>query len=267
MRAYDIFLKALRLTGTSATPETLARLEALYQQVLALDPTFARAYSGLAFINRDRSVDAIRGVQAQPDEHMLTAVRFVEKALELDPHDPRVQCTFGLMCAHVRDFERAERHFDIALAMNPNDATVQIFWAWLQSMTGKPERGMAAAEMAYRLNPCHPSWYDMILGRLSFQMREYDKAATLLERVRSDAPVRALRELGWRVAAYGHLGSTAEAAKWGEELVRGIRSHWQGQPDAGPTDYMEWVVWTSLLEQTEDQEHLRAGLRLAGLPE
>jgi TolB-like protein/Tfp pilus assembly protein PilF len=266
MRAYDIFLKALRFGGTSFAPEALAQLEALYHQVLALDPTFARAYSGLAFVNRDRSVDAIRGVQAQPDEHMLTAMRFAEQALALDSNDPRVQCTFALMCSHVRNFERAERHFDIALAMNPNDATVQIFSSWLRSMRGKRDQGVAAAEMAYRLNPRHPSWYDMILGRLHFQKGQYDKAASLLERVSSDAPARALRDLGWRVAAYGHLGLTAEAARWGDELVRGMGSHWKGNPDAGPADYMDWVVWSSLLEQPEDQECLRAGLRLAGLP-
>jgi TolB-like protein/Flp pilus assembly protein TadD len=267
MRAYDIFLKALRLGGTSFTPEALARLEELYQQVLALDPTFARAYSGLAFIHRDRSTDTIQGVQPQPNEHMLRAMRFAEQALALDANDPRVQCTFGLMCAHVRNFERAERHCDIALAMNPNDATVQIFSAWLRSMRGKPEQGLVAAEVAYRLNPHHPPWYDMILGRLNFQMEEYGKAATLLERARSDAPVRNLRELGWRVAAYGHLGFAAEAARWGEELVRGIRSYWQGAPEAGPADYMAWVVWSSLLERSEDEERLRMGLRLAGLLE
>jgi tetratricopeptide (TPR) repeat protein len=170
------------------------------------------------------------------------------------------------MCSHVRNFEPAERHFDIALEMNPNDATVQIFSSWLRSMRGKRDQGVAAAEMAYRLNPRHPSWYAQILGRLHFQQGEYDKAASLLERVSSDAPARALRDLGWRVAAYGHLGLTAEAARWGDELVRGMGSHWKGNPDAGPADYMDWVVWSSLLEQPEDQECLRAGLRLAGLP-
>jgi hypothetical protein len=138
--------------------------------------------------------------------------------------------------------------------------------SWLRSMRGKCSQGVAAAEMAYRLNPRYPAWYDMILGRLNFQKGEYDKAASLLERVGSDAPARALRDLRWRVAAYGHLGLTAEAARWGDELVRGIGSQWQGNPDAGRADYMDWVVWSSLLEQPEDQECLRAGLRLAGLP-
>jgi hypothetical protein len=29
---------------------------------------------------------------------------------------------------------------------------------------------------------------------------------------------------------------------------------------------MEWIVWSSLLQQAADMERLREGLRLAGLP-
>lgn len=72
--------------------------------------------------------------------------------------------------------------------------------------------------------------------------------------------------MGWRVAAYAHDGRVHEAAHWGEELVREIASHWQGDPGADATAYMNWVVWSSVLEQAKDMERLRAGLRLAGLP-
>jgi hypothetical protein len=71
--------------------------------------------------------------------------------------------------------------------------------------------------------------------------------------------------MGWRVAAYGHLGRLEEAARWREELVREIASHWRGDPAAGPSEYMDWIVWSSLLEHDADMERLRAGLRLADL--
>ena len=44
--------------------------------------------------------------------------------------------------------------------MNPNDPLIQIFSAWIQSCVSKPERGLPAPEMAVRLNPCHPGWYN-----------------------------------------------------------------------------------------------------------
>jgi TolB-like protein/class 3 adenylate cyclase len=266
IRAYDLFLKALRLGGLSFTPEALAKVEALYQQALAIDPTFARAYSGLAYIHRDRSANFIAGVRPQPDEHLLSALRLAERALALDPNDPRVHCTLGMMCAFVRNFERAERHLDLAREMNPNDAVIQIFWAWMEGVRGKPERGLAAAEMAYRLNPRHPVWYDMYLARLHFQLEHFGVAAALLEKRLWDIPARNLRDMGWRVSAYAHQGRLDEAALCGDELVREIASHWRGDPAAGPSDYMDWIVWASLLQQPADIERLRKGLRLAGLP-
>jgi adenylate cyclase len=266
MRAYDLFLKAFRLAGSSFTPEALAQVETLYRQVLAVDPTFARAYSGLAYIQCDRSIDVIAGVRHRPDEQLLAALHLAERALALDRNDPRVHSSLGLMCAQAREFERAERHIAFARAMNPNDAMVQIFWAWVQGMRGRPERGIPPAEMAYRLNPQHPPWYNMVLGRLRFQLGDYSEAATLLERVVTDAPARHLRNMGWRVAADAHLGRVSEAVRLGEELVSGIASHWHGDPAAGPSEYMDWIVWSSLLERTADVDGLRAGLRSAGLP-
>ena len=72
--------------------------------------------------------------------------------------------------------------------------------------------------------------------------------------------------MGWRVAAYAYQGHLEEATRCGEELVQGIASHWGGDPGAGPSDYMDWIVWTALLQHAADMEHLRAGLRIAGLP-
>ena len=91
-----------------------------------------------------------------------------ERAAALDPNDPRTHSTLAHISVYTRNFEGAERHIDLARAMNPNDATIQILWAWVQGMRGKPERGVAAAGTAYRLNPRHPLWYDAILARLHF---------------------------------------------------------------------------------------------------
>jgi adenylate cyclase len=136
----------------------------------------------------------------------------------------------------------------------------------MQIMRGRPERGIAAVEMAYRLNPRHPLWYNSFLARLRFQLGQYAEAAILLEKPMWDAPARHLRDMGWRLAAYGYLGREQEAARCGDEFVREIALHWRGDPAAGPSAYVDWVVWASLLEHEADVERLRAGLRLAGLP-
>jgi hypothetical protein len=100
IRAYDLVLRGLRLDDTSFTPEAQAQVELLYEQARAIDPTFARAYTGLAFIHSNRSIDVIAGVQSQPDEHRLLGLHLAEQALALYPNDPRVHCTLE-RCARV----------------------------------------------------------------------------------------------------------------------------------------------------------------------
>ena len=64
IRAYDLFLKALRLGGHLLHPggAGAGRRRSTSRRV-AIDPTFARAYSGLAYIHLNRSIDVIAGVR------------------------------------------------------------------------------------------------------------------------------------------------------------------------------------------------------------
>jgi tetratricopeptide (TPR) repeat protein len=265
IRAYDLFLQGLRLSDTF-TPEAQARVQALFEQAIQIDPGFARAYTGLAYAYLSRSADGGLGVPREKDENWVTALRMAEQALALDPVDPRVHCTLGHMCLTWRQFERAERHLNLARAMNPNDATVQITWACVQGCLGRPERALPAAEIAFRLNPRHPSWYTYYLSRILFLLGRYEEVATLLEQRTLDAPAFHPRDMAWRAAAYGHLGRMEEARRCAETFVQSVRSYWRGDPSAGPNEYVNWLVDVSYLRREEDMERLREGLRRAGLP-
>ncbi|KAB0266281.1 adenylate/guanylate cyclase domain-containing protein [Microvirga brassicacearum] len=265
IRAYDLFLQGYRLSDTF-TLEAQARVQALFEQALQIDPTFARAYTGLAYTYMNRSTDGGVGISREQDDNRITALRLAEQAVALDPNDPRVHATLGYMCLTWRDFDRAERHTDLARAMNPNDPMIQIFWAWVQACVGKPERSLCAAEIAFRLNPRHPYWYNYYFSRILFLLGRYSEVATLLERRTIDAPARHPRDMAWRAAACGHLGRIEEAQRCAEIFVQSVRSYWRGDPAAGPSEYVDWVVDVSYLRRDEDVERLREGLRLAGLP-
>ena len=51
IRAYDLFLQGYRLSDPR---EAQDRVKALYEQALEIDPTFARAYTGLAYVYLNR---------------------------------------------------------------------------------------------------------------------------------------------------------------------------------------------------------------------
>ena len=179
VRAYDLFLQGNRLSD-DFTPGGQARAQAFFEQVLQIDPGFARAHTGLAWIYLNRSVENCVGVPREQDQNRLGALRQAEEALAKDRNDPRVHSTLGYMGLMWRDFDRAEQHMDLARSLNPNDPLIQIFWAWVQSCVGRPERALLAAEIAFRLNPCHPGWYNYYRSHILFQLRRDQEAADLL---------------------------------------------------------------------------------------
>ena len=265
MRAYDFFLQGHRLSDVF-TDDGQARARAFFEQARDLDPTFARAYTGLAFNYLNRAADEGVGLPREQDPNRIEARRLAEQALTVDPTEPRVQSTAGYVFLTWREFDRAERHLDLAQSMNPNDATIQIFWAWAQACLGNPAKGLAAAELAQRLNPRYPHWYSYYQARMLFFLRRYEDVVAQLQYRMTGEPSLHRRDMLLLSAAFGLLGRAEPAQRCARWFLEGVRDVWRGDPNAGPSEYVDWFVDTSYLRRPEDEALLREGLRLAGLP-
>jgi adenylate cyclase len=200
------------------------------------------------------------------DPDRREALQLAARALTLDPNDARTHYVLGHMCLTWLEFDRAARHLDLARAMNPNDALVQIVWAYAQACLGHAERGLPAAELALRLNPRHPRYYQHFLSRVLFLARRHGEARAVLEPITIGDPLHHPRDLGWWAAACGHLGRVEEARRCAGWFAEAMRKAWRGDPAAGPAEYVDWLVDRAYLRRAEDAAHLREGLRLAGLP-
>jgi TolB-like protein/class 3 adenylate cyclase len=265
MRAYDLFLQGHRLSDVF-TDDGQARARAFFERARDLDPTFARAYTGLAFNYLNRAADEGVGLPREQDPNRIEARRLAEKALTVDPTEPRVQSTAGYVFLTWREFDRAERHLDLAQSMNPNDATIQIFWAWAQACLGNPAKGLAAAELAQRLNPRYPHWYSYYQARMLFFLRRHEDVVAQLQYRMTGEPSLHPRDMLLLSAAFGLLGRTEPAQRCARWCLEGVRNVWRGDPNAGPSEYVDWFVDTSYLRRPEDEALLREGLQLAGLP-
>ena len=79
-------------------------------------------------------------------------------------------------------------------------------------------------------------------------------------------PARQTRYMAWRASACGHLGRIQEAQQCATMFLEVVRNCWRGVPEAGPIQYVNWVVDVSYLRRAEDSDRLRKGMRRAGLP-
>ena len=192
------------------------------------------------------------------------ARRLAATALALDPADARAHYTLAHACLSLREFDRSRLHFERAVALNPNDAIIQIVWAGAQAFLGDAEAGIRTAERAFRLSPHYPEYFRRYRSRIFFFARRHEEA---LADLNSLSDKRQLRDLAFRAASCAHLGRLEEAREHATAFIDVAGAAWRGDPTVGATGYVAWLIDITALARPEDVEYLRAGLRGAGLPD
>jgi DNA-binding SARP family transcriptional activator len=150
--AYDLWLR-----GWSALkrPDLAAITEArdLFQRAVTRDPTFARAYVGLAMAHLNEWACFSWNHWVFPKREVLDLAR---KAVELDAHDHRAHCILGATEIYVGDYESARSRMLKALEINPNDADVLAHASWALAILGLHDLAVETGRRALRLAPHHP---------------------------------------------------------------------------------------------------------------
>jgi adenylate cyclase len=246
MAAYDFLLRGLAHFRGYAEEDNRRACE-LFEKAVSLDPRYALAHAYLAYVRV-----ALDGYASASAEVLDEAFAMAAHAVELDPQESRCHRMLGIICLNRRDYDAAERHLCRAVDLNPNDADGKTQMGYLLALRGKPNEGLEWMDVARRLNPLHPTWYNFSVGIALYTLRRYDEAAHAFKR---------LPNLGsWaraRLAAcLAQLGQTSDAHA---EVTAVLRRH----PDFSTEQFLNRDV---LLERVEDREHLREGLRGAGFP-
>jgi tetratricopeptide (TPR) repeat protein len=184
---------------------------------------------------------------------LKAAVERARQAVELDPQEGGCHRILGVILFFARNYDLAEYHERRALELNPNDAYGMTSLGDLLAQRGHAEEGLMWIEKAMRLNPFHPTWYNIHLGTALYSLRRFEEAARAFERL----PLSAYWSLEHRAACYGQLGRAAEAEALVAEVLR-------ERPEFSTAEYLRRTV---TIEQPKDRELLREGLRKAGLPE
>jgi len=150
--AYDSYVMAYQYTGDYSRESFYKALDYL-NSAIEKEPDWAPLYSGRARIWLN-----LQQIGFEPPSVASPKIyENLNKALELDPDLPEAHGLSGLI-AHLMewDWEKSEREFLKALAINPNDAGARLFYAQLLCVLQRTDEAMTQGRLALDLDPLHP---------------------------------------------------------------------------------------------------------------
>ena len=249
-QAYALFLQA-RALSQKFTPDAFAKSDALFRQVLEIDPRYAPAWNSLG-VNFNYELGM--GVMSSREGN-ARAREAVEKALEIDPEYAPAHALLALIATQAdNDLAGAARHLERALTLDPTGGAILSGSANLLSSLGRLDQALALYEAAARRDPlsvaalsnlgaaqCVTGRYDEAIGsyravlRLSPSRGGAHAQLGMVLLQKGDAPA-ALAEIEqeknetWRMIglpmAYCALGRTADAEAARDALIAKYEKDW-----------------------------------------
>lgn len=122
-----------------------------FQKAVALDPTFALAYAGLA----DASIRQGFNTSGANQEELYTRSKaLAQKALDLDAETPEAYAALGtIKRIYDWDWAGAEREFRRAIELNPSYARARLGYALLLSCLGRSDEALVEIKRAMEIDP------------------------------------------------------------------------------------------------------------------
>ena len=151
--------------------------------------------------------------------------------------------------------ERAMNAINRAVELNPNSADSHAMRGTILNFVGNPTEALEEVGLAIRLNPGHPAWYLVGLGRAYYLLGQYDDAIPYLERL-VNAGEEILTWSALLTASYMGAGRENEARAGAQALLA-------AHPDASCTQILAITPY----RDEQGASHYREMLRLAGIPE
>jgi adenylate cyclase len=253
LRVWDLLKRAWRCLY-EATPESLARAEALVRQAIDEDPACAMAHWMLSDAILHRAL--MGGAEGLPAAAMK-AQELARHAISLDDNDENAHSAFGIASLNLGQHQEAIAACRRALEINPNCSIALGLLGSSLIYSGRPDEGIGYAEMAIRSSPRDPNnffrYSDIAAGHF----------AACRYRAAIDNAQRAIRQKpgyfeGYIVAAASHalLGDLETARQIAQDCGQQL-------PDVS----IRRVSASYMYSNPADLARLEQGLRLAGLPE
>jgi len=237
--ALELYLKG-RYYWNKRTASDIRTSISYFNQAIAIDPSYALAYSGLA---DDYSVLSNYG--GNPVETYPKSNPAARKALELDPSLAHPHAVLGSnKMEYEWDFAGGEAEYKKAFELDPNDVTAHHWYAQdINWIGGRDQEALSEANRAFELDPVSPI-NAVTLGTVHNTGRRYDDAIAVCRKLASENPTfpgahLCLAQAYWgkgiyskvisEFIVYSRLSDDQKASDFASALGEGYRSAgWKG---------------------------------------
>lgn len=249
--AYDVFIRARR-TVDVPSQSNIERGEALFKQVIELDPNFAGGYAGLSF---NYSVKARFGYGTSRTEETQRSLELAGEAIRIDPQFGWSYVALGGAYLAAGDPAAAVETMRQALVLLPGDYEVHLFTGLYLQFAGESAEAIKHLELAKRMNPVDTDRNLSFLGMAYFMNEDYARAEAIWTRRLEKFPAGTPMALVFLAASHSLSGNSSEASKAAERLL-----------EAYPKFSLDTWGWSQTYLIKENQERLHRGARMAGIP-
>ena len=245
--AYELFLQGrwIFLTSAGTNPKAISSLE----KALAIDPDYAHAQAVLANLYA-YSLFSLGVWYGDPETR---ARSYLNEALKNGKQDPIILTLVAETYYWLGDSDRARRHIESALRINPHDIQSRIVYGSVLNGAGQHEDGLRIMEEALVADPQMLDFTLEPKAECLYMLKRYEDCLDILLSWEDPPP----HTYGQIAACYAHLGqmekSAAAAASFHEvcavssDFSRYARNH------------------ASICQLPEDKENWLNGYRMAGL--
>jgi TolB-like protein/Flp pilus assembly protein TadD len=199
--AHEACLKG-RHFWSQRTPESVKKALASFEHAVALDPSYAPGYTGIA---DSYLVDGGGYLGVAPKEAYNRSREAARRALELDDGLAEAHNSLAAVLTDFEwDWDGAEREYRRAIELNPNYVTAHNWYADHLARVGRFTEAIAEARLAREVDPLSSNSNFMLAWVLYFARRYDESIEQARHTLELDAAyVPAQRILGWALEELG----------------------------------------------------------------
>jgi class 3 adenylate cyclase/TolB-like protein len=259
LAAYDCWLRGMDKLRLS-TLEADQQAREYFNQALAIDPHFSRAYAGLSLSHFNEWSCQLWELYESSEQN---AYKYATKAVQLDDTDHVVQMILGRVYLFRRQFDEAEYHIERSLSLNSNDGENLVQLSTCMAFLGRTSEGKSLFKKALQLNPYRNLWYYQYGSFLYFVSKQYEKSIDLalkrpLTNVWVDLPA-------YIAAAHAYLGNTKAAEEYLELFINSFTASITRGHRPSSEEVIDWIKMATPFKNQSDTDNIIDGLILAGI--